>query len=134
LKKLIVIRGLPGSGKSTLARSFGGTIFSTDDFFMIGGKYCFDKTMLTVAHTQNQQNTEKAMAEQTAIVVIDNTNILRVHIQPYLELAEKHGYHVSYAVPQTPWAFNVQECAKRCIHNIPEYVIQRMLDNWEQIE
>lgn len=48
---LVIVRGLPGSGKSTLAKSLvernrGGVVFSSDDFFMVNGKYVWDGARL----------------------------------------------------------------------------------------
>jgi adenylate kinase family enzyme len=43
------MRGLPGSGKSTKAKELAGEqglVFSTDDFFMVNGKYIFDPKMI----------------------------------------------------------------------------------------
>jgi adenylate kinase family enzyme len=48
-KTLILMRGLPGSGKSTKAQILAGKdglIFSTDDFFMVNGKYVYDAKMI----------------------------------------------------------------------------------------
>jgi len=52
---LVIVRGLPGSGKSTLAKSLvernrGGGVFSSDDFFMVNGKYIWDGARLGEVH------------------------------------------------------------------------------------
>jgi NEDD4-binding protein 2 len=50
------MRGLPGSGKSTKAKALAGEeglIFSTDDFFMVNGKYEYDAKMIGDYHTKN---------------------------------------------------------------------------------
>lgn len=133
MKRLIIMRGLPGSGKSTLARTFGGTILSTDDFWMQTGKYDFDPTKLSEAHTWNQRRTEECMVEYEPIIVIDNTNIRLAHIKPYLDLARQYDYQVEYVTSDTRWAFNPIECAIHCTHNVPVGSIQRMLNNWEEI-
>jgi len=134
VKQLVIMRGVPGSGKSTLALTYGGVILSTDDFFVANGQYCFDPTKLKEAHAFNQDRTKLAMIKGNEVIVIDNTNILRAHIQPYLDLAEQYGYEVTYSIPLTPWAFDAQECFKRCTHNVPLATIERMIAIWEEIE
>jgi adenylate kinase family enzyme len=47
------MRGLPGSGKSTKAKKIAGNfgvIFSTDDFFMVNGKYTYNPQMIGEYH------------------------------------------------------------------------------------
>jgi adenylate kinase family enzyme len=47
------MRGLPGSGKSTKARKIAGevgVIYSTDDFFMIDGKYIYNPKLIGDYH------------------------------------------------------------------------------------
>lgn len=55
---LVLLRGPPGSGKSTLARNIlmqnpGGVILSTDDYFIVNGRYQFDLAVLGEAHSWN---------------------------------------------------------------------------------
>lgn len=43
------MRGLPGSGKSTTAKKLAGSegvVYSTDDFFMVKGKYQYDSSKI----------------------------------------------------------------------------------------
>lgn len=76
-KTLIIMRGLPGSGKSTLAHKLGehGVVYSTDDFFMVEGKYIYNSQKIAEYHNKNQQRTKEAMEKGVAIVVVDNTNM-----------------------------------------------------------
>ena len=60
------MRGLPGSGKSFKAKKLAGdkgVVFSTDDFFMIGGKYQFDAKLLGDNHEKNYKRAVEAMKE-----------------------------------------------------------------------
>lgn len=135
-KRLIMLRSLPGAGKSTLARRIGqgGVVLSTDDFFMVNGRYLYDKEMIGQAHLWNQGRARQAMQKAINPVVIDNTNVTWDECRPYAKLATDHGYEVSYAEPDTPWKFNVEELAKRNSHGVPKEVIQNMLDRWQPTE
>ena len=135
-KELIISRGLPGSGKSTLAKELGkgGKVFSSDDFFMVNGKYQFDITFQGEAHLWNQGRVRRAMREGISPIVVDNTNVTLGEIAPYKKLAAENGYAVRYAEPNTPWKFDVDELTKRNTHNVPRDVIQRMLDKWQPTE
>lgn len=52
-KELVLMRGLPGSGKSTKAKKIAGNVgvvYSTDDFFMVNGKYMYDSKLIGDNH------------------------------------------------------------------------------------
>lgn len=135
-KRLIVCRGLPGSGKSTLARELGkgGVVLGSDDFFMVNGEYKFDFGGLGHAHLWNQGRARKAMSSGISPVVIDNTNITWSDIKPYVRIAGEYGYEVSYAEPDTPWKFDVDELAKRNSHGVPKESLQAYLKKWQPTE
>lgn len=135
-KTMIIMRGLSGSGKSTLAKHLGkeGQVFSTDNFFMAHGEYCFNRDMLGVAHLWNQNKVRDAAAKGVTPIVVDNTNVTYQEMLPYLGIAQAYGYKVSYAEPDTPWKFDVDELVKRNTHNVPKDVIQKMVDKWEPTE
>uniref|UniRef100_A0A914W373 NEDD4-binding protein 2-like 1 n=1 Tax=Plectus sambesii TaxID=2011161 RepID=A0A914W373_9BILA len=138
-KTLIMMRGLPGSGKSHLARniknySFNGQIFCTDDFFYTSdGAYLFDPSKLPEYHARNLNNVRDAVGKHMSLIIVDNTNVLGVHMKPYVSLAAENGYEVYFIEPGTTWKFNASECAKRNLHGVPPSAIQRMLDDYENI-
>ena len=127
------MRGLAGSGKSSIAKELGkgGAIFSTDDFFIINGKYQYDPSMIGYAHTWNQGRAKKAIREGITPIVIDNTNVAGWQAKPYVEEAIANGYTVQIIEPNTPWKFNAEELAKRNKHGVPLEVIQEMIKEWE---
>jgi predicted kinase len=129
--KMIIMRGLPGSGKSTLARSYGGLVFSTDDFFVKDGVYHFDPTKLRENHDLNYSRTLEALKDKVPIVVIDNTNVQRWEVERYVRSGIEHGYIVEFSEPSTFWKFSVDELAVRNSHGVSRDVIQNMLDRWE---
>lgn len=135
-KRLIVCRGAPGSGKSTLAKKLGqgGSVFASDDFFMINGEYHYDRDAIAHAHLWNQGRVRGAMKRGVSPIVVDNTNITWAEIVPYAKLARENGYAISYAEPDTPWKFDVDELTKRNTHGVPRDVIQNMVSKWQPTE
>lgn len=131
------MRGLPGSGKSTLAREIaerndGAVIISTDDFFVNAeGEYVFDRENLGLYHVSNQRRCKALMDARCPTVIIDNTNTTRVEMQPYVDLALHYDYTVITTIPDTEWAFDVDECAARNTHGVSRDTIQRMLERFE---
>lgn len=131
-KTIIMMRGLPGSGKTTMAKTFGGLRLSTDDYWTLGGKsYQFVVALAPYAHKWNLARCHIAMVDQIPLIVIDNTNINRDQMLPYIELATIYDYRVIYAKPDTPWAMDPVECAKRSSHNVPEEKVKLMAESWE---
>ncbi|XP_068786209.1 NEDD4-binding protein 2-like 1 isoform X2 [Struthio camelus] len=134
-KTLVLLRGLPGSGKSTLARQLkrdnpNAVVLSTDDFFSRNGVYVFEHDFLEDAHKWNQTR-DKAMKNGKSLVIIDNTNIHAWEMKPYVMMARENSYEVLFREPDTPWKFNVQELARRNIHDVPQQKIQRMKEQYE---
>lgn len=131
MKIAYIMRGVPGSGKSTIARQLAGSegvIHSTDDYFMVDGVYRFDPRLLKAYHDANYQAFCNSLVLGKPIVVCDNTNIQRWQFARYVESAGKAGYTVVYVVLQHP---DPQEAANRNVHKVPEGVIRRMIDSWE---
>jgi len=139
-KKLILARGVSGSGKSTLAQELGqgGTVFSTDEFFMRNGNYQFDPDKIQEAHQWNQKRTEQAMQDGLSPIVIDNTNLRFWEMKPYVETAQKYGYSVEFAEPdwhpdlkddKGRWNFDFLK--GRNVHDVPDDVLQEMINSYE---
>ena len=94
MKELILLRGLPGSGKSTLAKAIGGPVFEADNFFMINGEYKFNPSLISVAHTHCQNQTQIAMIDGNEKIIVSNTFTQEWEMKSYYELANKYGYRV----------------------------------------
>lgn len=142
LKVLIILRGLPGSGKSYFARSLisrtlgpcnqSEFIFSTDDTFIDAwGMYNFDGFKLDEAHRNNQDRVLRAARKGVSPIIVDNTNTQLWEMAPYVYTSLEHGYFLHVVESTTPWAWNINECAKRNVHSIPKSKIQRMADRFE---
>jgi predicted kinase len=128
--KVLMMIGLPGSGKTTavqkLVEGQEAVVCSTDDLFMVNGKYQFDFRKLTEYHAVNFQKFAMAVASRVPLVVVDNTNILEAHRAPYVHLAKALGYEVDY---QVVGEFTDEACnlyAQRNTHGVPLAGIQRM--------
>lgn len=139
--KLVILRGLPGSGKSYLAAQILKTelasgktaeIFSTDNFFMIDGKYVFDASKLPDFHQKNFNAAQAAMQRGLETVIVDNTNTQGWEMSRYINAALKLGRTVEVHTPQTSWAWDVKECTKRNSHGVPQDAIQKMFDRFER--
>jgi len=127
MTKLYIIRGIPGSGKTTLANTMfkHGMIDAhlEADMFMVGpdGAYYFDPAMLTFCHEQCQRLTNAAL-EIGHKVAVSNTFTRKWEMQPYLEMAEKHGAQVTVIVCQGDYGNT---------HGVPENQVQVMRDRFE---
>lgn len=135
--KLILMRGVSGSGKSTLARKIaeeieGSVILSTDDYFMVEGRYVFEAHMLGVYHAQNQERARKKMQEKTPCVIIDNTNTQAWEMKPYVKAALEHGYEVEIIEPEP---VSLEEIMRRQEKekNLSREIVERMLARFEKV-
>lgn len=125
MQTLTLIRGLPGSGKSTLAEAMAdqaNTIhFEADMFFMVSGKYAFDKTKLHQAHqwcfTKAGEYLYHAMN-----VVVSNTFTTQKECQPYIDLAKRMGVHLQIITVQGDYG---------SIHDVPDETIQKMKQRFQ---
>lgn len=123
VKILYIIRGLPGSGKSTLAKQLApDNHYEADDYFMVNGKYMFDKTKLKAAHMDCRKKVENDMKKGIQKIAVANTFIRKWEYQPYVDLASHYGYLVVLKVCTGNY---------KNIHGVPDDVINRMKGRFE---
>lgn len=139
---LILMRGVSGSGKSYLARKiiditigsddaiYKRHIFSTDDYFIIEGRYCYDRFRLSEAHEWNKYRVQIALRDGVSPVIVDNTNLEIWEPQPYVQAGVLNGYYIELVEPRTPWATDIAGLAKRNTHNVPHDKIKLMLQKF----
>lgn len=133
-KTVYIMRGVSGSGKSheakMMAFTYNGVVHSTDDFFVKNGKYQFDKEKLKENHKKNQKAFLKSLKMGIRVVICDNTNIKLDHMKPYEKMALTHGYDLVYVTMPHP---DPAVAAKNNIHNVPEFVIRKQIEQWEKM-
>ncbi len=123
--KLILIRGVPGTGKSTYAElNYPSYLHFEADTFMCDerGVYCWDKSLLYLAHTLCIKHTELALRRKKDVVVA-NTFTTHKELLPYLKLAEEQGAEVE--VIKLTHEFGT-------LHNVPVKTLERMRTRMEQ--
>jgi tRNA uridine 5-carbamoylmethylation protein Kti12 len=154
-RTLVMMRGLPGSGKSTLAREMASShvlnggltvvICSTDNYHMIDGEYVFQPDRLGEFHRKNQEHAREHMLFGTELIIIDNTNIDRRGMKPYLDAAKELDYDVVEIIvgkdellpsldDADPYKFAdyIDLCAKRNTHNVPREAIEKMARKFQK--
>lgn len=119
---ITLIRGLPGSGKSTLAKKFvrAGTHcihIEADMFHMKNGVYQFNPSRIKEAH-QWCQDTARIFHEQGYHVYVSNTFTQHWEMKPYKDM------DITLEVI-------VCDGNYKNTHNVPDEVIQKMKQRWE---
>lgn len=102
---VLVNRAVPGSGKSSFARSILETldregisvrVHSTDDYFMVDGRYVFDIRKLGEYHRRNQKAFKASLAAGIDLVILDNTDEHPWETQPYTDAARAADYRILF--------------------------------------
>lgn len=127
-RTLILVRGLPGAGKTTfgeyIAAGQNVQVYSADDFFEIGGEYIFDATRLGEAHAYCKDRTLLAMEVGNPTIIVANTFTTQKEMQPYLDMAETHGYRVFSVIVEN-------RHGNASIHNVPTETVEKMKARFE---
>lgn len=138
-KTLIILRGLSGSGKSTLGKEIRAeklrngaqcALLSADDFFMKNGEYCWQEDKLYAAHKSCQRKTETCMKKELETIIIDNTNIRKQEMLPYVQLAREYNYFVTIREPNTPWKTDINQLEFRNVHGLNQTQLAKQKQNW----
>lgn len=137
-KVLVLLRGAPGSGKSTLARLLleqnpTGVILSTDDYFHQNGQYQYDISCLGEAHEWNHKRAKDAFEKNVSPIIIDNTNLQGWEMKPYVSMAMKNKYKVTFREPDTWWKYKPKELERRNRHGVKKEKIIKMLEHFERV-
>jgi len=139
MKKLIITKGLPGAGKSTWLRTQvpDAVVCSADDFFMVDGKYQYDRTKIDEAHRYCADRFEAALKAGEPLIALDNTNLRNAHLQPYIAQAQVYGYEIEIHT----FRISIDASAARNSHGVPHRHVHRMagyseelLPEWQKFE
>lgn len=139
-----VLSGLSGSGKSTYIKHCcgGAVVVSADNYFMKGGVYNFNPSHLSLAHGECFRQFIRAMQDNVAHVVVDNTNTTEAEISPYMLGASAFGYDAEIIILTAPEGMSeddyIAACAKRNAHGVPlpgikgqhQRILSRSLPPW----
>lgn len=94
-------------------------------------KYNFNPKLLTKNHQLNLNRTIDAMKKGVSPIVADNTFMTAWEMKNYVLAGQKYGYAIEFREPQTEWAWNAPELAKRNTHGVPEDKIKQMIDRYD---
>lgn len=158
MKHMVIMRGLPGSGKSYRARQLSELakteglsceVFSTDDLFMVGGVYRYNPEKVAEYHEATQYAVWDAINREVDLIIVDNTNITRAEIEPYIRMiGQSYSWRVEEPTSQwwwdirphmkgklsSPWLFSQAGLfAEKSSHDMPPTVIRLMMERWEEI-
>jgi len=129
-------------------------IFSTDDYmegedlndYRANFDMVSEKGLLPHLHKMNQERTAQAMKSGISPIIVDNTNVEKWHMEPYVKLAKDYGYRVEFAM--SPYMEELaklledqeanhlklriaaRQLAKRNLHGIPPDRIMNQLEKW----
>lgn len=90
-----------------------------DMYFMVGGEYQYDRSLIKQAHTWCQQQARRALA-QGKRVVVSNTFTTRAELEPYLDMC------ADVRVIEATGSWQNQ-------HGVPDEVLKRMAERWEPL-
>ena len=129
MKLLTIIRGVSGSGKTTLAKAISAMnnyapICEADMYFERNGVYMFDARFLPMVHDWCKHKVRHHMNDFEDHIIVSNTFTTKWEIQPYIDLANEHGYDVQIIDVQGVFGN---------VHNVPMDVVIKQKERWENI-
>lgn len=140
MRLVTVMRGLPGAGKTTWAKRNlgkttwtkrnleGGVIVSADDYFVCDdGVFRYRPAELAEAHADCFRKFLKALVDDIAHVIVDNTNMTLWHCSPYMLAAAAFGYQAELVLVGS---LNPDENFKS-VHNVPDARVKEMAAQYE---
>jgi predicted kinase len=128
--KIIIMQGLPGSGKSTYAAQNypEAKVCSADNYFMFGGEYKFDPSLLEKAFQACMRQFLWLTKHEEPTIVVDNTNLSLWEMAPYIQVGAALGYEVEVIRANA----DLETCISRNVHGVPRETILRMAERMEK--
>ncbi len=142
MKDCYIMVGPPGSGKSTktweileqqnilLPECFNNHVCSADNYMKVDGKYQFNWDRLREAHMLCMKRFIQLINNNEECIVVDNCNVSKEHISPYITVASAFDYKVH--VIRFPFT-QAKELEQRNIHGVPLTNIQKMQRSMEHM-
>ena len=97
-------------------------MLEADDYFVVDGKYRFDRDKLHAAHKECQLNTSRHMLRRTPRIFVSNTFTKGSELKPYYDLAAANNYRTYCVVVEN-------RHSGRDEHDVPAETLMRMEDN-----
>jgi predicted kinase len=120
---LYIIRGVPGAGKSTLAEKLTVYNYAADDYFGATGRQ-WDKESLKASHDWCKRQVELAMTHEVEEIAVNNTFTRKWEYDPYVKLAEQHGYKVVEIIVKSDFM---------SVHHVPQEKVEEMRKRFEYV-
>lgn len=131
MKTVLLIRGLPGSGKTTLAEIIPNAFrVAADDFPGIYIDGVYQSHLQKESHDWCFQQFQDAIAGNLQIIIVHNTFSRLGYMQKYQEHAIAQGYSVQVIHVEGTLVKGGRTVST---HNVPDAVINSMLDGWEPL-
>ena len=138
------MRAVSGAGKTTIVRcivkalenqDITVNVHSTDDYFVVNGRYCFEIDKLPEYHKQNLEGFISSMDNEIDVVICDNTNLLPWQSEPYTDAARESGYQIIF-INFLPRSLEEHVKAQKPTpekpdaHNLSEELLIRFIDDF----
>lgn len=72
--------------------------------------------------------------EMVAQIILDNTNTQYKEFSHYVIVAKKLGFDIVQKIPDTSWAFDIEECFSKNSHGVPKDILIKMKDRFQDFE
>ena len=127
MKDLILVRGVPGAGKSSIADIIkhgraDRYMIATDDYFTDrDGNYKFDGSKIVENHAKCLNAVDFNMNDDSGyeIIIVHNTFTEELHMNPYFDLAAKHGWRVHTIIVEN-------RHGSASTHDVPQHSVDKM--------
>lgn len=133
---ILILSGCSGAGKSSFVHRMSAvdsvTVVSADNYFLRGGVYRFDPSMLGEAHATCMRGFIEAAKDASerdidGTLIVDNTNTTIAEIAPYVAVGTAYGHDVTIVTFPVTDA-ELPAVAARNLHGVPPEAVRAMRD------